>query len=41
MCDVDILIRCDKSHEIDKVMVDNGFVFQIESAHEYIYNLSW
>lgn len=36
MCDVGILIRCDKSDEIDKVMVDNGFVFQIESAHEYI-----
>ena len=39
MCDVDILVRCDQLDAIDKVMVDNGFVFQTESAHEYIYNL--
>ena len=39
MCDVDILVRCDQLDAINKVMVDNGFVFQTESAHEYIYNI--
>lgn len=37
MCDVDILIRTGEYEKIKPVMEKNGFVFDKESAHEYIY----